>query len=295
MIGTTLTGLLSAKGYRVIILTRSPQPSKENISYSVWNIKKSMIDPQVIREADHIIHLAGAGIADKRWTEKRKKEILKSRMEGSKLIVKALSETENRVETIVSASAIGWYGPDSKGSSRAFNETDPPNTDFLGETCRLWEESIHPVTEIGKRLVIFRTGIVLSNTGGAFPEFIKPMKAGVAGIIGNGAQKISWIHIEDICRMYLTAIERQNMNGVYNATAPEIVTNKDLILKIAKARKRPFIPIHIPEFALKILLGEMGGEVMKSTTVDDSRIRNAGFNFLFPSIDSAINDLIRVN
>jgi uncharacterized protein (TIGR01777 family) len=294
LIGTALTGLLSLKGYKIIILSRSARPSKGNVSYSLWDINRSLIDPRVIREADHIIHLSGAGVADKRWTAKRKNEILKSRVDGSKLLVKALGETENKVKTVVSASGIGWYGMDKAGSPRPFIEADPPDSGFLGETCRLWEESIHPVTNLGKRLVICRTGIVLSNNGGAFPEFVKPLKAGVAGILGSGRQMVSWIHIDDICRLYLSAVENQYMNGVYNATAPEVVSNKELILKIAKARKRPYIPIHVPEFALKLLLGEMSIEVLKSTSVDDSRVRNAGFNFLFPGIDAAINELIRV-
>lgn len=295
MIGTALSSFLISANYRVIILSRSAKAPDGDISYAVWNVKKSMIDPKAIREADHIIHLAGAGIADKRWSDKRKKEILVSRTEGSKLIIKALQENENKVKTIVSASGIGWYGADVKGSRRAFIETDPPDNGFLGETCRFWEESIQLATGLGKRLVILRSGIVLANQGGALPELIMPMKYGIAGILGSGKQMFSWIHIADICRMYLAAIEKQHMNGVYNATAPEVITNKELVLKIARARKRPFIPVHVPEFALKILLGEMSIELLKSTTVDDSKVRNAGFSFIYPGIDSAINELVRVS
>jgi len=199
-----------SKGYKVIILTRSAKPSQGNISYAKWDINKSMIDKTAIEKSDHIIHLAGAGVADKRWTNKRKKEIIDSRVKSSELLIDALKEANNNVQSVVSASAIGWYGSDQKG--KTFTESDPPNNDFLGETCRLWEQSIEPVKNLGKRLVILRTGIVLSNEGGAFVEFKKPMKAGVAGILGSGKQVISWIHIDDLCRMYIDAIENNNLS-----------------------------------------------------------------------------------
>lgn len=294
LIGTALTQLLVTKGYKVIILTRSPKPSTENIKYAAWDVNKSVIDRDAIKEADHIVHLAGAGVGDKRWTKKRKAEIVNSRVNSAELLIRALKETENKVQSVVSASGIGWYGPDTKGSKRAFTETDPSNNDFLGETCRLWEESIQPVTHMDKRLVILRTGIVLSNEGGAFPEFKKPMKAGVAGILGDGKQVVSWVHIDDICRMYLAAIENTNMHGPYNAVTPDHITNKELTIRLARARKKPFIAVHVPEFVLKIMLGEMSIEVLKSATVDPAKIRNAGFNYLYPSFDAALNELMSI-
>lgn len=294
MIGTALTSLLVSRGYKVIILSRKYHPPGDNVSYAIWDTRKAFIDPQAIRQADHIIHLAGAGIADKRWTKKRKQEIVDSRVNGSKLLVKALRENDNKVQTVVSASAIGWYGHDVKGKG-VFVETDPPFDDFLGRTSALWEESISAVTELGKRLVILRTAIVLGNSGGAFPEFVKPMKAGVAAIPGTGNQVISWVHIDDLCRLYLAAIEMKHLNGIYNAAAPEPVTCKQMMLTIARSRKKPFIPVHVPEFVLKLVIGEMSIEVLKSTTVDSAKARNSGFNFIFPSLDSAINDLVQVS
>ena len=289
LIGTSLSRMLVSKGYNVIILTRSAKPSQGNISYSKWDINKSIIDKGVIEQSDHIIHIAGAGVADKRWTDKRKKEIVDSRIKSSELLINALKETNNRVQSVVSASAIGWYGPDQKG--KIFTETDPPNNDFLGETCRLWEQSIEPVKHLGKRLVILRTGIVLSNEGGAFVEFKKPMKAGIAAILGSGKQVISWIHVDDLCRMYIDGIETNNLSGVYNAVTDH-VTNKELILCTARARKKAFIPIHVPEFVLKLMLGEMSIEVLKSTTVDNSKIKHAGFKYLYPTLDAALNELV---
>jgi hypothetical protein len=292
LIGTALTDLLISQGYKVVILTRELRRQvKENISYARWDVRKGKIDSSAIASADHIIHMAGAGVADKRWSGRRKKEIVSSRVDSSRLLIKALTEIPNKVQTIVSASAIGWYGPDAKGSKKAFVEADPPGNDFLGNTCRMWEESIQPVTALGKRLVILRTSIVLSNKGGAFPELVKTRKFGIASILGSGDQVISWIHIDDISRMYLYAITNKGTQGVYNAAAPEHVTNKELVLKTARAKKRPFIAVHVPAFALKIILGEMSIEVLKSTTVDDAKIRNTGFKFLYPTVDAALNQL----
>jgi uncharacterized protein (TIGR01777 family) len=292
MIGSALTSLLTSRGYKVIVLSRTKRDSHNNISYALWDVRKSFIDPAAIAEADHIVHLGGAGIADKRWTRKRKAEILSSRVNGSRLIVKALRENDNHVKTVVSASAIGWYGPD-RNHGKGFVETDRNHSDFLGETSRQWEESISGVRSLGKRLVIIRTGIVLANDGGAFPEFVKPMKAGIAPILGSGQQIISWIHIDDLCRLYLWAIEMTDLEGVYNGTAPGPVSNRELMLKIARARKRPFIAIHVPSLVLKLMLGEMSIEVLKSANVDSSKIRNSGFTFTFPTIDSAVNHLVR--
>jgi uncharacterized protein (TIGR01777 family) len=292
LIGTALTKLLTSRGYKVIILSRKKHASNGDVSYALWDLKTSFIDPAAIKEADHIIHLAGAGVADKRWSKKRKTEIINSRVDSGKLIVKTLTEAENKIKTVVSASGMGWYGPD-KNSKKPFVETDPPYDDFLGTTCKLWEDSTKPVVQSGKRLVHLRTGIVLSTNGGAFREFLKPFKAGVAAILGSGKQVVSWIHIDDLCRMYLAAIENAQMHGAYNACAPETITNKELMLKIAKARRRPYIPVHVPEFALKIVLGEMSIEVLKSATMDSTRIRSTGFNFIYPTADAALNDLIR--
>ena len=155
-----------------------------------------------MQKADHIIHLAGAGVVDKKWTDAYKKEIQDSRTESSRLLVSALKNNTNKVKTVVSASAIGWYGADAPGA-KPFVETDVPANDFLGETCRLWEDSITPVEALQVRLVKLRTGIVLSNNGGALTEFKKPLKLGVAGILGDGKQMVSWIHVDDLCSMYI--------------------------------------------------------------------------------------------
>lgn len=297
LIGTALCNMLTKKGYHVTVLTRekpSVQKQQANVKYKEWNIAQQVIDTDTVQRADFIIHLAGAGVADKRWTEKRKKEIKDSRTQSSALLVKALKEISNKVKAVISASAIGWYGEDPVvPNPKPFIETDPPDYSFLGETCRLWEESIDPIILSGKRLVKLRTGVVLSNEGGAFAEFKKPVRFGVAGILGNGKQVISWLHIDDLCRMFVSAIENESWSGAYNAVAPKPVSNKELIIQVAKYLKGKFyVPLYVPSFALKLALGGMSQEVLKSTTVCSDKIRKAGFNFAFPSIESALKDLL---
>ena len=298
MIGQALSSLLLEKGYDVIILSRSGADKKTTanpgLSYASWDVKKQVIDAGAVKKADYIIHLAGAGVADKRWTNKRKNEIIESRTQSSALLVKALKENSNQVKAVISASAIGWYGADPViPNPSPFTETDPSDHGFLGETCRQWEESIEPVGQLGKRLVKLRTGVVLSNEGGALAEFVKPLRFGLATILGNGKQMISWIHLDDLCRIYLQAVEDESMEGVYNAVAPKPVNNKALTTGLAKAVKNKFyIALHVPAPVLKLVLGEMSVEVLKSTTVSAGKIRSARFNFIYPSIEAAINQLI---
>jgi uncharacterized protein len=291
LVGTHLTNMLLEKGYDVIILTRTAKTSDhKGLSYATWNVEQAIIDEKAIENADHIIHLAGAGVADKRWTTERKIEIAESRTKSAALIVKALQEIPNKVASVISASAIGWYGADTAESRRrGFKEDDKVDRRFLGETCRLWEASINPVHDLGKRLVKLRIGIVLSEEGGALKEFSTPIKFGVAAILGSGEQIVSWIHIEDLCRMFLYAIENGSLNGVYNAVAPQPVNNKELSLKLAhKLRGKMFIPVHVPAFALKMALGEMSIEVLKSATVSSDKIKSTGFTFMYPSITAAL-------
>ena len=292
-IGSAITDMLLSKGYSVTILSRSNKHSgKENVQYAQWDIQKQTIDKDAIKAADFLIHLAGAGVADKRWTEERKQEIRESRTQSSALIVKALSEIPNKVKAVISASAIGWYGED-KPNGEPFTEEMPADDSFLGETCRLWENSIQPVEAFGKRLVILRTGIVLGKGGGALQEFKKPVNFGIAGILGSGLQMVSWIHLQDLCKMYLFAIEQENLKGVFNAVGPNPATNKELTIAIAQKLKGSFfIPFGVPEFVLKLMLGEMSIEILKSATVSAKKIKSAGFKFSFATLPSALEDLL---
>jgi uncharacterized protein (TIGR01777 family) len=317
LIGTALGQLLAGKGYEVMILSRTGSTAylERNASGQTgsrrtkgeagpvgthavattyhWDLARQVIDPEAIRRADYIVHLAGAGVADKRWNAKRKEEIVKSRTESSALIVKALQEIPNTVKAVVSISGIGWYGPDpSIPNPHPFEETDPVDEDFLGETCRLWESSITPVTALDKRLVILRTGIVLSREGGALAEFKKPVRLGIAAILGSGRQVVSWIHIEDLCRLFQHAIETPGCQGIYNAVSPYPVDNRSLTRELAKRFKgKYFVQVYVPTFILKMVLGQMSIEVLKSTTVSAEKTRKAGFQFNYPSIESALDEL----
>jgi uncharacterized protein (TIGR01777 family) len=294
LVGSALTQLLVNKGYQVIILTRRSKPAEGAVSYAEWDPAAGTIDVKAVQQADMIVHLAGANVGEKRWTKKRKQEILDSRVKSANLIVQTLQSNPNKCRAVISASAIGWYGDDNlrPAGKTMFTEEVPADTEYLGATCKEWEESIGPVTAMGKRLVILRSGIVLSNHSGAFPSFKKPVKMGFAAILGNGRQVISWVHIEDAARLYLFAIENESLQGIYNAVAPQPVTNEHLTITLAQKMKGKFyISINVPSFLLKIILGEMSVEVLKSATVSSSKISKAGFQFLYPTINVAIDQL----
>jgi len=294
MIGTALSHHLAANGHEIIILTRDPSKhrAKEHISYAAWDVEQQTIDESAIRRADYIVHLAGSNLAEGRWTAKKKKEILDSRVQSGGLLVKAIREIPNQVKAVISSSAIGFYGPDPvEPNPHPFIETDPPAHDFLGSVVQQWEAAIQPVEALGKRLVIFRTGIVLSNEAGAYVEFKKPLRFGMATVLGGGKQIVSWIHIDDLIRLYHSAIEQSSWNGVYNAVSPAPVSNSQLVLAMAAARRKFFLTAPVPAFALKLVLGEMSIEVLKSTTVSAARIQQEGFGFLYPNIDAAVDAL----
>jgi uncharacterized protein len=295
LLGKALTGHLVNKGYRVIVMGRQVPVGKTHLEndttiFAKWDIKKREIDISALQQADYIIHLAGAGVMDKKWTTAYKNEIISSRVDSARLIADNLKNNENKVKKVISASAIGWYKP----GENLHTEEEAADDSFLGTTCKLWEESIQPVTNLNKGLVKLRIGIVLSKDGGALKEFITPLKWGVAAILGSGRQMISWIHIDDLCRMFLYAIENEVLTGVYNAVAPQPVNNKTLTLTLAKKMKRLFfIPVHVPVFILKLMLGTRSIEILKSTAVSCNKIIAAGFTFQFNTIEDALEDLMK--
>jgi uncharacterized protein len=298
LIGAKLTSHLTDSHHEVIILTRNrnKKSPNSNVSFSFWDVKNKIIDTAAVVRADHIVHLAGAGVMDKKWTKEYKRQIMESRTKSASLLIEILRTSPHHVKTFVSASAIGWYGPDANPLIRqeGFLETDPAGSDFSAEVCMQWENTPDEVKQLGIRLVKLRTGIVLSNDGGEFKEIVAPLKFGIAGIFGDGSQIVSWIHIDDVCRMYMEAINNKDLRGVYNAVAPLPVSNKRLMMVTAeKMRNKFFIPIHVPKFFLKLLLGKRSIEILKSATVSCKKIKALGFTFLYPTIESAVGDLAK--
>lgn len=299
MVGTALTKHLVAAGYKVIILTRNPQKVKapaglkDKVRYAAWDVDAQTIDLTAVAEADTLVHLAGAGVVAKPWTDAYKKEIRDSRVLSSQLLINAIKKTGDKLTTVVSASAIGWYGSDIAGQS-SFTEDAPAATGFLGDTCREWEASIKPVTDLEKRLSILRFGIVLSNESGALPEFKKSLALRVASVLGNGEQIISWIHIDDLCSMIQYAIENTHVQGIFNAVAPDPVSNRSFNTTLAKCMYgNAFIALPVPGFMLKIMMGERSVEVLKSTTVSAAKIQQAGFTFKYPNVEKALSQLTK--
>jgi uncharacterized protein (TIGR01777 family) len=293
LIGTALTKALVQKDYDVIVLSRSKKSStQKKISYAAWNVVNQTIDEEAVKKADYVVHLAGANVAEGRWTDERKKEIVDSRVDSGRLLVKVLKEIPNKIKAVISSSAIGYYGPDAETANlKPFVETDLPYNDFLGTTVVQWEKAVEPVKKSGKRLVLLRTGIVLSNEGGAYKEFKKPLKFGIASILGTGKQIVSWIHIDDLVRLYVEAIENENYNGIYNAVAPNPVSNKELVKEIARQTRKNYLTAKVPSFVLKTVLGEMSIEVLKSTTVSSDKVQDEGYQFLYPTISDAVVSL----
>jgi uncharacterized protein (TIGR01777 family) len=291
-VGTALTQLLLSKGYEVRVLSRNNQ-TKSNItgvSYFRWNPEKMEFPLEALEGVQIIFNLAGAGIADKYWTKKYKKIILNSRLQSGKLIKETLLQHPHTVKSLVCASAIGWYGEDKGGP--LFTETDPPADDFLGTICRLWEDSIRGIADVN--ICYIRSGIVFGTSAGAFPKLIAPLKYGLAAILGDGKQVVSWIHVEDICRIMLYAAENK-LAGAYNGVAPLPVTNRYLTIEIShRIRKNSFLPIYVPRFVLRMIMGESSKEVLKSTTVSSEKIVQNGFTFLFPSLKAALDNLLPV-
>ena len=240
-------------------------------------------------DVDHIIHLAGAGVADKRWTKQRKKEIRDSRVDSSRLLADKLKGND-RVKSFIGASAVGYYG--TRGD-QWLAEDAAPGEGFLSDICVEWEEETKKVSEsCDCALSLMRIGIVLSYKGGALPKLSMPVKMGIGAYLGNGKQYYPWIHIDDLCKMFIFAMEHK-LEGVYNATAPDPVTNKNLVKTIAFVLKRPFIPAPGPAFILRTVMGEMATMLLNSQRTKADAITGKGFAFEHTELDTALKDIFR--
>lgn len=290
-VGHHLSRVLVEEGHKVVIFTRrvAEKSAEPNITYAHWDSDKGECDNNAMRSLDAVVHLAGAGIANKRWSEHRKKKIVDSRVQVTDFLVSQLKSNCHNCKSFISASAVGYYGPDRSG--RPFTEESAPADDFLAETCQQWEAAALKAADI-VRTVILRFGMVLGKEDGAFTKFAGPMKLGVMPILGSGEQVMSWIEADDLSRLILFAIQNDQLLGVYNAVSPEPVKHKDLMKAIAKAKGGLKIPAPVPAFLLKGLFGEMSNEVLKSCTVSADKILQAGFRFKNPSIQKAVTAIL---
>ena len=288
LVGNHLSKILKKKGYDVAILSREKNINANIKTYS-WNVDKKEIDTEAIEKTDYIIHLAGAGIAEKRWSKKRKQLIIDSRIKSADFILSKIKENKIQLKAFISASAIGYYGAIT--SDKIFIETDVAATDFLGNTCSLWEQAVDRFDELGIRTVKIRTGIILSKEDGALAKMTIPVKMGIGSSIGSGKQFIPWIHIDDLCNIYVKAIEDNKLKGAYNAVAPEHITNRELTKALAFALNKPFYFPNVPALLIKLLFGKMADILLKGSRVSSEKITNSGFNFSFPNIKGAFENL----
>jgi len=291
LIGRQLARVLLEQGHEVRSLSRTSKPHPvPGVKTFVWNPQAGQMDDKVLAGADVVIHLAGEGIADKRWTAERKRIIIESRTETAALMAKKLEEVPNNVSTIISASGIGYYGY----GPRPFSEDSPLAKDnFPAAVCERWEAAARLMAGTTRRLVILRTGIVLSREGGAYPRLTAPIRLGIGTWLGSGEQVMSWIHIMDLAMLYAYAAQNPDIEGVYNAVAEEPVSQRFFLKHVARYMHRPLWPIGVPSIFLEIALGNMAELVLDGATVVSHRLKDSGFKFRYPHLYEALGELNR--
>lgn len=278
LVGTKLTKLLIEKNHEVVILSRNPSQKNE----FKWDIANNFIDEKAFENIDFIIHLAGAGIADERWSNERKKELIDSRVQSANLLFENIKKLKIPLKGFISASGIGYYG--AVTSENIFDETSKPGNDFLAEICKKWEAAALQFEKEKIPVTILRTGVVLSSTGGA----LEKMKTPIVTPLGSGKQYLPWIHMDDLCEMYLKAVEN-NLHGIFNAVAPEFHTSYSFSKTLAKSIQKPFVGIPVPSFLLKIMFGEMAIILLEGSKISAKKIEKNGFSFRFKTLEKALD------
>jgi uncharacterized protein (TIGR01777 family) len=289
LIGRYLTSLLLENGYKVSHLSRN-QDQFGRVRVFRWDPGKGILDPMVLEGVNYIIHLTGVKIGGKRWTEERRKVITGSRIDSARLLYKVISENNIPLKAFITASGINYYG--TVTSDRIFMEDDQPGNDFLGNVCRLWEEAADTFRKEGIRTVKIRTGIVLEKDEGVLPRLFHPAKYGLFVIPGKGDQYIPWIHIKDLCHIYLKAIQDSSIEGVYNAVSPQHTAIRDFMRTMAEVMNQSYFHPRVPGIFLKILYGEMSSLIMEGSRISSSKIINAGYRFEFDNLHDALSDII---
>lgn len=284
-IGSRLKAMLGAEAYQVRVLTRAPKADHEYF----WDPYNGEIDSIALEDVDVVINLAGAGIADKRWTNRRKQELISSRIRSVQLLCREFRQMARAPKAFLSSSAIGIYG--NSGEMLMKEESSPVDEGFMVQCCRLWESATDEVAELGIRTVIFRTGTVLGKEGGALAEVIKPLRFGLGAYFGDGEAWWSWIHRDDLCRFLIWAFENQSVEGVYNLVAPQAERGRAVVVATAKAMRRFALFLPAPAFVLRLIFGEMSAVILNSNRVSSEKLQNAGFHFKWPTLEGALNDI----
>lgn len=292
LVGRRLTEMLMERGYRVLWLSRERNLQSDPPRYR-WDYRNGTIDREAVEQADVIIHLAGANLGEGRWSEARKEEIVASRVDTAALLFDMLQESDHRIEAFISASAIGYYG--SAVIDKVFTEEEQPiEQDFLSDTCHQWEEAAFRFNTLPEvRTVALRTGFVVDRDSDAFRKMVLPTRLGVGSPLGSGRQYLSWIHLEDLCRLYIRAIEEPTMEGVYNAVAPEQITNAGFMRTLAKEMRRPFFFPAVPAFVMRLVMGEAADLVLGGSSISAQKILDSGFRFRYEHADQAIRASLR--
>lgn len=286
-IGVRLAVLLREKGYAVRLLTRHPQGDGQ----FAWDPLEGRIDESALTGVHAIVNLTGAGIAEKRWTQKRKKELIDSRVQAAVLLARSLTKLEQVPKVYVSTSAIGYYG--NTGEAVCREEHPPVGSGFLSECCIAWEKAAHGVSRPGLRTVVLRIGIVLAKEGGALKAIIKPLRFGLGAYFADGKAWYSWIHRDDVCRQIIWAIEKEDMVGTFNVVAPNPIRNKHFIKLVAKAMGRWILFAPVPAFVLRLALGEMADTVLYSNKVSAEKIEKTGFRCQYPELADALSEIFK--
>lgn len=277
------------RDYTVRFLTRK----KQNSNDFEWDIKKGIIDEKAFENVSHIIHLAGANISEKRWTDERKKELISSRVDSAALLLKTLQKNNIRLKSFISASGINYYG--TKTTEKVFTENDGPGNDFLSEVVILWEKAADDFKEqnVAERVVKIRTAVVLSEKDGALKKMLPPVKMGIGSPIGTGKQYMPWIHINDICSIYEFALKNSELDGAFNANSPQHTTNENLTKNMAEVLHKPLFMPNVPAFVLKLMFGELSEALLEGSRASSEKIQKAGFQFEFPELKRALEDLLK--
>jgi uncharacterized protein (TIGR01777 family) len=286
LIGSLLSSHLKSLGNEVRILSRK---SSNKDDFFRWDPEAGVLDSKAIENAEVLIHLAGAGIADYRWSESRKEEIINSRVDSTLCIKNALSNYPNNINTVIAASAIGYYGGD-RGEFELSEESDPGD-DFLAHSCDLWEEATSTLASAERQLYTFRFGIVLDKRKGALPKISAPFKFGVGSQLGNGKQWMPWIHGNDVVKAVNAAINHEFPSGTYNVTSPNPARNKALSRELATVLKVPLWAPPVPKFILTLFFGEMSIAFIGSCKVLPVKLLKQGFKFDYPDLSSALTEI----